>query len=316
MTSRHARTPSTALASLGLVALLAAITAACGGGEDGEAARLRAENEQLQRQLDRTAGTDSDAAATDTRTARDDADDDWAWADDTAGAGRSADRDPDPEPEPTRTVEPPPSRPAPRQTPPPPAKEPEPQPTNRLQSPAPEPRTEVRTASAGTVMELRLDQEISASRAQAGDRVTAALVADLLDPDGRVVLPAGTTLHGRVTEAQPPRKAKKKAVIAFAFDEARLADGTRVEVAAGRRLEGEGWKKKDGAVIGGSAAGGALLGQILGGDSEATAAGAVIGGAIGSGVVLSKKGDDVVLPADTNMELELETPVRVERPVL
>ena len=81
----------------------------------------------------------------------------------------------------------------------------------------------------------------------------------------------------------------------------------------GERTEGKGWTKKQGATIGGAAAGGALLGQILGHDTKSTAAGAIVGGAIASGVVMSKKGEDVAIPASQDITLPLEQTVRVER---
>jgi hypothetical protein len=87
-----------------------------------------------------------------------------------------------------------------------------------------------------------------------------------------------------------------------------------VRIAAGRRLEGPGWDKRDGQIIGGAAAGGAVLGQVLGGDSEATAAGAVIGGAIASGVLMSKKGEPTVVEAGTAIELILQDEIVVDRP--
>ena len=64
--------------------------------------------------------------------------------------------------------------------------------------------------------------------------------------------------------------------------------------------------------MGGSAAGGALLGQILGHDTKSTAAGAAIGGAIAAGVLASKKGEDVEVPAGTLLEIPLDTDASVQ----
>ncbi len=182
-------------------------------------------------------------------------------------------------------------------------------------APAPAPRTVSYTAATGGSIEVKLDQALDSATAVAGQTVSATLAMDLTDGAGNVVLPRGTRMTGTVTEAVSAKKVQKKSALAFQFTQAELPDGTRVAMAAGKRVEGKGYTKKDGAIIGGSAAGGALLGQILGGDTEATAAGAVVGGAIGTGVAMSRKGEDVQIAAGTSLELTLERPVTVERPV-
>jgi hypothetical protein len=307
------------LLSVLAAASLAAASCRRGASED-EVARLREENEALKQQLTgqpgATAGTPADA------TAGKPGADDWSWASEA-----SPPAPPPPAPPPARVEPPQPTpieQPAPRpprrkpQPPPPPAPEP---PTNLFEkpqpapAPPPAPRVAVRTAPSGTPLTLRLESSLDSGASQVGDTVRAQLVRDVVDVEGRVVLPAGTWVTGRVTEAEAARKVHKKSRLAFHFDRAEMPDGTQVAVSAGQRLDGEGWRKKDGAIIGGSAAGGAVLGQVLGGDSEATAAGAILGGAIASGVLASKKGEDVVVPAGTEIELPLDTEVRVERSV-
>lgn len=248
-------------------------------------------------------------------------DDDWSWADQPATKpaepSRTAEYDA------PRSIEPPPPqaeqpRPAPRR------ESPAPKPTNRLSKPdpeepepererEPEPVKVTYSAPAGTQATFRFNQEISSETALVGDRVVAILAADVTDGQGHVVLPAGTKLSGTVTEAVSARKVKKKSSLAFALTSAELPDGSIVPVNIGERTEGKGWTKKQGAIIGGSAAGGALLGQILGGDTKSTAAGAVVGGAVASGVIMSKKGEEVAIPSGQDITLPLEQAVRVER---
>jgi len=130
------------------------------------------------------------------------------------------------------------------------------------------------------------------------------------------VLPRGTRLEGQVTEVTSAKKVKKKSSLAWQFTKATLPDGSTATISAGQHLEGKGYTKKDGAIIGGSAAGGALLGQILGGDSKSTAGGAIVGGAIGSAVSMSRKGEEVEVAPGSAISLTLDTPVTVERPVI
>jgi hypothetical protein len=169
------------------------------------------------------------------------------------------------------------------------------------------------TAPAGASIEVRLDTALDSATATVGQAVSATLDSDLTDGAGHVILPRGTRLSGTVTEAVSARKVQKKSVLAYQLTSAQLPDGTTVAIAAGQRVEGKGYTKKDGAIIGGSAAGGAVLGQVLGGDTESTAVGAIVGGAIGSGVALSKKGEDVQIAAGTIAALSMERPVTVER---
>jgi hypothetical protein len=71
-----------------------------------------------------------------------------------------------------------------------------------------------------------------------------------------------------------------------------------------------GTKKKDALEIGAPAAGGALIGALVGGKK-----GALIGGAVGAGggtaVVLSTRGKEVSLPRGAALSLRLTEPVTV-----
>ena len=68
---------------------------------------------------------------------------------------------------------------------------------------------------------------------------------------------------------------------------------------------------KTAAIIGGSAAGGALLGKILGGSTQDIAAGAVVGGGIGTGIAAGTKGKALVIPAGTDLALTLDQPLTI-----
>ncbi len=65
--------------------------------------------------------------------------------------------------------------------------------------------------------------------------------------------------------------------------------------------EGSGGKKA--AIIGGSAAGGLLLGKVLGKDSKGAA---LIGGAIGTAVAGGTKGKESIINADEEVSVSLE----------
>lgn len=251
--------------------------------------------------------------------------DEWAWADSSTRPGPTtpAASDQSRDVEDSRPVATAPRTTAPRTTAPrttaPRATAP---PTNEFEDPPygddkpatpSAPAKVAYTAPSGSSVEARLDTSLDSGTATVGQAVTATLDSDLTDGAGQVVLPRGTKLSGTVTEAVSAKKVKKMSSIAFQLTSAQLPDGRTLAISAGQRIEGKGYTKKDAAIIGGSAAGGAVLGQVLGGDTEGTAVGAILGGAIGSGVAMSRKGEDVAVAAGTVIALTMERPVTVER---
>lgn len=180
----------------------------------------------------------------------------------------------------------------------------------------PEATFATRTLLAGSVLSARLDTTLDSGSNAEGDTVQATLTSDARDSSGNIALPVGTKLLGRATEVVSARKVKKMSSLAFRFDRAVLPDGTTTDISTGESHDGRGWTKKQGAIIGGSAAGGALVGQVVGHDTKSTVVGAVVGGAIAAGVVMSHVGEDIVLSAGTPVELTLDSDVTVKRPIV
>jgi len=132
-----------------------------------------------------------------------------------------------------------------------------------------------------------------------------ARVARATAPDGRIVLPGGTVLKGRVYHADAAGRVKGKSRLAVDFDrivvrgvEHRL-DTTAIDV-TGPDSHG-----RDAAIIGGSTVGGAIVGGILGGGSGAKK-GAVVGVLGGTGAVLATRGKDVEIPAGSNWTVRVK----------
>ena len=141
---------------------------------------------------------------------------------------------------------------------------------------APEPNRDTLSLAAGTELQLVLEGSLSSATSHVGDPVTAR-VARATAPDGRIVLPGGTVLKGRVYRADAAGRVKGKSRLSVDFDrivvrgvEHRL-DTTAIDV------EGPDSHGRDAAIIGGSTVGGAIVGGILGGGSGAKK-GAIVGG--------------------------------------
>lgn len=169
-------------------------------------------------------------------------------------------------------------------------------------------RAERVTIPAGTQLTLVLETPLSSATSHAGDRVEAR-VERATSEDGRVLLPGGTVLKGKVVDAQSSGRVKGRARLAVAFDQivvrgrTQRLDTTEIEATAADSHE------RDAAVIGGGAAAGAIVGAITGGGKGAKK-GAIIGGAAGTGAVLATKGKEVELPAGSRWTVRVKDSVK------
>ena len=170
------------------------------------------------------------------------------------------------------------------------------------------------TIPADTVLEVELKTPIASDESQLEDLVGAqTLSVGVID--GEPVVPAGSTLTGSVVEATQAGRVKGRAVVAFRFDSLQMpgtASPHRIRTETVRR-EAEATKGDDAVKIGAPAAGGAIIGGLLGGRR-----GALIGGAVGAGagtaVVLNTSGDEVRLAAGAPLSVKLVEPLTVVVP--
>ncbi|HEY3176601.1 MAG TPA: hypothetical protein VGK94_12670 [Candidatus Polarisedimenticolia bacterium] len=208
--------------------------------------------------------------------------------------------------QPAAPAQQPPARQQPQQSAPRPSAASAPAPT-----PAPaKPQVHMVDVPSGTVLTLALDAGINTKKNVVGDAFTATLV-EAIQVDGRDVIPAGSLVHGKVTEAVPAKRGAGNAKLGLSFDELTLPGGYRTAISGTFQEVSESKKKRNAAIIGGSAAGGALLGRILGKDTKTAVIGTIVGGGIGTAVVMGKEGEQAKLPADTPFEIKLEEPIQV-----
>jgi hypothetical protein len=161
----------------------------------------------------------------------------------------------------------------------------------------------------GATLSLVLETAMSSETSRAGDRVVAKLAEDVSVGE-TVVVPAGSEIRGRVTQAVPSGRVKTRARLAFDFDTLVLhgkehAIGTRaIDITAGDT------HKKDAVTIGIGAGAGAIVGAIAKGGKGA-AVGTLIGGAAGTGVVLANTGKEVELGAGSRVTVRLTNEARL-----
>ncbi len=153
--------------------------------------------------------------------------------------------------------------------------------------------TPANALAAGTVFRVRMLQEINASSTTPNTPFKATLTQDLMR-NGKVVVPVGSELHGRVVYATAGSRWSGGSVLHLRPDEFVLPDGTRYPlhaqvietVGSDTTAKGEGnivaneHGKRTVAELGMGAGGGAIIGAAVGGG-----VGAVVGTAVGAGVV-------------------------------
>jgi hypothetical protein len=168
------------------------------------------------------------------------------------------------------------------------------------------------TLPAGTEIPLAIDAAVGSATSQAGDEVTASISEPVLMGD-RVVLPAGSRVHGRVVAANPATRglADKAGSLSLAFDKVVTPAGFDSPMSAAVSSTGAGSGKKTAEAIGGGATGGALLGKFLGHSSKRTALGAAIGGAVGTAFAAGSHGQDVTFAAGTPLTVRLDQPLTI-----
>jgi hypothetical protein len=160
----------------------------------------------------------------------------------------------------------------------------------------------------GTVLMVGFQEPLSSATSRAGDRFTAEVV-EPVRLNGRVAIPAGSIIAGRVLSAKPAaRLGNARAQLNLEFTSLRLAGGRESPISASFHEQGAGQTRKDGVTIGAAAAGGAVLGRVLGNDRKDTVLGAVVGGAIGTGIAARTRGQQVTLPEGIAVEIELDRP--------
>ncbi len=177
----------------------------------------------------------------------------------------------------------------------------------------PQPTFREVTIAADSLVHAKLDTPVASDSSRVEDPVQATVSKPIV-VDGFEAVPAGSVLRGAVTTAQPAGKVKGRAEIGFRFDTLTSGgDQYRVQT-RGVGIEAPATKKNDALKIGIPAAGGAILGGILGGGKGAAIGGAIGGGA-GTAVVLNTPGKEVRLPAGTAVTVKLLQPLTVRVPV-
>jgi hypothetical protein len=170
------------------------------------------------------------------------------------------------------------------------------------------------TLPEGTKLVVRLDSAVGSDTSRVEDPIEAIL-SDAVVIDGVDILPAGSTVKGEVAAVQPAGKVKGRASLALRFTSISIPGrDDRVAIMARKDFLAPSTKGEDAAKIGIPAAGGAIIGGILGGKKGA-AIGTAVGGGGGTAVVLATAGDEITLARGAVLTLPLEHAIDVRVPI-
>ena len=174
---------------------------------------------------------------------------------------------------------------------------------------------------AGTPLMVKLETTLATFSNKTGDPFQAR-VTQPVTLNGKTVIPVGATVEGRVTKVSEPRRISGKPTIGILAEAVILPNGERhyldamlVDTNAGAgtdvneegQFKGSGHDRRDTLETGGGAAGGMLIGGLIGGGP-----GVLIGGAVGATsttVHWLSKHRSATLPAGTQLTLELNRPL-------
>jgi hypothetical protein len=153
--------------------------------------------------------------------------------------------------------------------------------------------------------------EISSNTHKQGQTVAARVASDVRDAQGRVVIPAGSTVNLTITSIrESENKSDNTGTLTLAAASVEI-NGTTHDLSGNvtglaTELRDRGTNAGDVAKVGGGAAAGAVVGRVLGGGTKGAIIGGVIGGAVGAQRANETQDRDVILPAGSTVVITLD----------
>lgn len=181
---------------------------------------------------------------------------------------------------------------------------------------APPPRPAPLMLAAGARVPATANDTISTRSAKAGDSFTATVSQDVKDATGRVVIPAGATVSGTITAADPAPNPNSTGKLELAVNNVTVRGVSYAVdasvVAKDTVMKGRGVTGADAAKVAGGAAAGALVGKLLGKKGKAAVIGGVAGAAAGAAAARASRDIDVVIPKGAALTIKLNAPLTVK----
>lgn len=174
---------------------------------------------------------------------------------------------------------------------------------------AQEPVSAVVTIPEGTALSVRLIDPVDTEKHKEGETFRASLDTPIVIQD-KTVIPKNADVLTRLVSAKSAGHFSGTSSVVLVISQIRFG-GKSYDVQTGEFTKQGGSRgKRSAAVIGGGAAAGAVIGAIAGGGKGA-AIGAAAGAGAGTGIQALTKGQQIKLPAETQLEFQLKAPLTV-----
>ena len=177
------------------------------------------------------------------------------------------------------------------------------------QAPNPASAPQTVMVPAGTVLNVHLSQGIDVDSTQTGATFNGR-VDDPIMIDGRVVIPRGAAVVIQVASVKQSGTLKGSDRIALKLNSISFGDRVYEVVTEYAVAHGKGEGRRTARKVGAGAGLGAMFGVIADG-GDGAAIGALVGGIAGT-VVAASGEEHLKLPAETRLQFELTTAVRVQ----
>ena len=158
----------------------------------------------------------------------------------------------------------------------------------------------------GQEFDVRLQTPLSSETSTVEQRFEATTAVDLMQ-DGRVLVPAGSIVHGVISDVKRPGRIDRVGSLTLSFDRITVRGRDHnFRGMATQVFESRGIRDEVGTA-GGGAGVGAVIGGLIGGVK-----GAVLGAVIGAGgAIAATEGKDIHLPAGTIMRIRADSSINV-----
>jgi hypothetical protein len=173
------------------------------------------------------------------------------------------------------------------------------------------PRFETLIIPDGTTVVVALTTPLSTGTNSSGDSFAATTITPI-NIDGKTVVPAGVPVHGVLQNVQASGRVKGRAQMTLAYQSIGDAEGVTHPISAlpltlqaASATRGDVEKIAAGGVIG------AIIGGIAGGGKGA-AIGAGAGAGAGTILMLATQGDEVVLAAGQQLNVQMTSPTNIK----
>ena len=169
------------------------------------------------------------------------------------------------------------------------------------------------TIPSGTQLAIRTNEQITADSQSVGQTYQAEIAQDVVDQNGRVVIPKGSPARLTIANMSSGTLGVGNNQVALALQSVNINGRdymlqTNTQTASGDR--GIGKNKRTAEMVGGGAVLGTVIGAIAGG-AKGAVIGAIAGSAAGGGAQVLTRGKEVKVPAESVLTFRLDQPVQL-----